>query len=88
MMTTTTADLIHHIHRYLHAVETQGEEIAIIRDSMEIARLVPGPSRQTASQVLGDIYGTLTKEAAEGWLADSRSDNGNLDEEIRNPWDT
>jgi prevent-host-death family protein len=87
MITTTSADLIRHFRDYLDAVETRGEEIAIVRDNLEVARLVPSLSHQTALQAMGDLYGTLAEDAATGWLADSRGENGSLDEEARDPWD-
>jgi antitoxin (DNA-binding transcriptional repressor) of toxin-antitoxin stability system len=86
MITTTSADLLRHFQRYLDAVEIQGEEVAIVQGGREIARLVPGPARQTALEAMADLYRTLPEDAARGWLEDSRGNEvGGLDE-LRDPW--
>lgn len=86
MITTTTTDLIRNFPVYLDTVETRGEEIAIVRDNREVARLIPGPIHQTALEAMADIYRTLPEAAAATWLSDSRDKNDSFGEEIRDPW--
>lgn len=40
--------------------------------STEFALLQPAPGRQTASEALADLYGTLPDCAAEGWAEGTR----------------
>ncbi|MCX7109027.1 MAG: type II toxin-antitoxin system Phd/YefM family antitoxin [Proteobacteria bacterium] len=86
MITTTETDLIRDFHRYLNAVETQGEAIAIVRGNLEVARMIPGHSQQTAREVMQDLYGTLPEKAAKDWLNDSRIGSATI-AELNNPWD-
>ncbi len=89
MITTTLTDLVRNFHMYLDSVESKREEIVIIRNNQEVARLVPSPTHQTALEAMADVYGTLPEDAAAGWITDSREGaNGQLDEELRDPWAT
>lgn len=87
MIATTSTDLVRNFRKYLDTVESKGEEIVIVRNNREIARLVPGPTHQTALEAMADLYRTLPENAAAGWLTDSRSQaGGKPDEEFRDPW--
>lgn len=89
MITTTSTDLVRNFRKYLDSVESKGEEIVIVRNNQEIARLVPGPTHQTALEAMADVYRTLPENAAAGWLGDSRSQaTDTLEEELRDPWAT
>jgi len=88
MITTTLTDLVRNFHMYLDSVESKREEIVIIRNNQEVARLVPSLTHQTALEAMADVYGTLPEDAAPaGWITDSREGaNGQLGEELRDPW--
>jgi len=40
-----------------------------------------------ALEAMGDLYSTLSEEAGESWLTESRL-SASLSEEVSNPWDT
>ena len=89
MRTMTATELARNLRRVLDRLAIEGEEIIIERNREEVARLVPGPARQTALEVMGDLYRTLPEAAATTWEADSRHGRwkGNrLDKGIRDPW--
>jgi antitoxin (DNA-binding transcriptional repressor) of toxin-antitoxin stability system len=67
----------------------EGEEIVIERNREQVARLLPGPARQTALEAMADLYRTLPEDAAATWEADSRRGRwkgSRLDKGIRDPW--
>lgn len=89
MITITATELVRNFRKFLDNVEHKGEEIVIVRNHREIARLVPGPGHQTALEAMADLYRTLPEGAAAEWLIDSkRADVGTLDEELKDPWAT
>jgi hypothetical protein len=67
----------------------EGEEIVIERNREQVARLLPGPARQTALEAMADLYRTLPEDAAATWEADSRKGRwkgSRLDKGVRDPW--
>lgn len=56
----------------LNRVEFQQEELLIMRNNSPVARLVPNTTTMTAAEAFADLYRTLTQEAGNAWLADSR----------------
>lgn len=73
----------------LSQVESNKEEVVILRDNHQVARIVPEPAGQTARQVFSDLYQTLDPEAAEVWSQTIRSQGsrGSL-AELRCSWDS
>lgn len=67
-------------------VEFKREELIVVRNNHEVARIIPGPATMTALEAMADIYRTLPDEAARGWLKDSRSAEKKLTDEVRDPW--
>jgi antitoxin (DNA-binding transcriptional repressor) of toxin-antitoxin stability system len=89
MRTITATELVRNFRKFLDSVELKGEEIVIVRNHQEVARLIPGPSHQTALEAMADLYRTLPEDAAAGWIADSRrAGEAMLDEELQDPWAT
>jgi len=72
MRTITATDLARNLRRVIDMLVIGGEEIIIERNREEVARLIPGPARQTALEAMGDLYRTLPEAAAATWEADSR----------------
>jgi PHD/YefM family antitoxin component YafN of YafNO toxin-antitoxin module len=71
----------------LDQVENEHEEVMIVRNRHDVARIVPEPESQTALQVLDDLYQTLDPRAAEAWvkgIAQARH-QGTLGE-LRHSW--
>jgi len=89
MKTITATDLARNLRRVLDRLAIEGEEIVVERNHEQVARLLPGPARQTALEAMADLYRTLPEDAAATWEADSRKGRwkgSRLDKGIRNPW--
>jgi len=87
--TITATNLARNLRRVLDRIAIDGEEMVIERNHEQIARLVPGPGRQTALEAMADLYRTLSEDAAATWEADSRKGRwkgGRLDKGLRDPW--
>ena len=89
MRTITATELARNLRRVLDRMVIEGEEIVIERNREQVARLLPGPARQTALEAMADLYRTLPEDAAATWEADSRRGRwkgSRLDKGIRDPW--
>lgn len=89
MRTITATDLARNLRRILDRLAIEGEEIVIERNREQVARLLPGPARQTALEAMADLYRTLPEDVAATWQADSRKGRWKgslLDRGIRDPW--
>ena len=89
MRTITATELARNLRRVLDRLAIEGEEIAIERNREQVARLLPGPARQTALEAMADLYRTLPEDAATTWEADSRRGRwkgSRLDKGVRDPW--
>lgn len=89
MKTITATDLARNLRRVLDRLVIEGEEIVIERNREQVARLLPGPARQTALEAMADLYRTLPEDAAATWEADGRKGRwkgSRLDKGIRDPW--
>jgi antitoxin (DNA-binding transcriptional repressor) of toxin-antitoxin stability system len=81
--------LARNLRRVLDRLAIEGEEIVIERNREQVARLVPGPTRQTALEAMADLYRTLPEDAAATWEADGRRGRwkgSRLDKGVRDPW--
>ena len=89
MKTITATHLARNLRRVLDRLAVEGEVIVIERNRQQVARLLPGPARETALEAMTDLYRTLPDDAAATWEADSRKGRwkgSRLDKGIRNPW--
>jgi prevent-host-death family protein len=86
MRTITATELARNLRQMLDAVEHRGDEISVVRNNRQIARIIPGAQRQTALEALGDLYRTLDDHAAASWLRDSRKSSRTLRRDLRDPW--
>jgi antitoxin (DNA-binding transcriptional repressor) of toxin-antitoxin stability system len=87
--TITATELARNLRRVLDRLAIDGEDVIIERNREQVARLVPGPARQTALEAMADLYRTLPEDAAATWEADSRRGRwkgSRLDNGVRNPW--
>lgn len=87
--TITATELARNLSRILDRLAVEGEEVVIERNGQEVARLLPGPARQTALEAMADLYRTLPDSAGVTWEADSRRGRwrgSRLDNGIRDPW--
>ena len=73
----------------LGRVEHQQEEIVLVRNRRQVARLVPEAPQRTALEVFGDLYRTLDDRTAAVLAAQvsaaRKSRRGRLSE-LRSPW--
>src|SRR5882672_2734615 len=65
MKILTVTEAARNFSRVLDEVEREQEEIVLVRNHRQIARLVPEPTAQNALEVLGDLYCTLDEQTAD-----------------------
>lgn len=83
MQTITATDLARHTRQILDTVVSRGETVAVERNNVLIARIVPSETTMTARQALAGLLPTLTPRQGSTWLNDSRAA---FDETVRDPW--
>jgi antitoxin (DNA-binding transcriptional repressor) of toxin-antitoxin stability system len=89
MKTMTVTDVARNFSSVMDGVESEQEEIILIRNHKPIARLVPEPPEMTALEVLGDLYRTLddgTADALAEAIKSARKGNQGTLDSLRNPW--
>jgi antitoxin (DNA-binding transcriptional repressor) of toxin-antitoxin stability system len=89
MKTMTVTEVSRNFSAILDGVESDQEEIILMRNHKPVARLVPEPAEMTALEVLGDLYRTLddgTADALAKAIKSTRKGNRGTLEELRNPW--
>ena len=86
MINITVTEFTRKIRKMLDLVEYRGEEIILMRNKHNIAKIVPGAPHLTAMEAMADLYRTLPEEAGEKWEADSRLINKVA--EVRDPWES
>jgi antitoxin (DNA-binding transcriptional repressor) of toxin-antitoxin stability system len=84
MKTLSVTEVARNFRKVLDAVEHQQEEIVLVRNRKQVARLVPEAPSQNALEVFGDLYRTLDEKSADALSAIRRSRRGRLSE-VRNP---
>jgi hypothetical protein len=80
--TISATDLARNTRMILDSVMQRGATIAVERNHITIACIVPPAPTMTASQALADLRPTLTPQQASAWLVE-RAD---LDDTVRDPW--
>jgi len=89
MKTLNVTEVARNFSRVLDEVEHGQEEIVLVRNHRQVARLVPEPAGHTADEVLGDLHRTLddaTADALANSLAKERRSKSGTLAEPRNPW--
>lgn len=86
MHIVTATELARNFSSMLDKVEFKHEELVVVRNNHEVARVIPAPARMNALEAMTDIYRTLPEDAAAGWLKDSRNVGKQLKDEVRDPW--
>jgi antitoxin (DNA-binding transcriptional repressor) of toxin-antitoxin stability system len=87
MQVISASDLARNTSAILERILT-GETVSVMRNRTEIAHIVPARRTMTAAQAISGLEGKLTPAQGDSWLKDSRreSDQGQFDEEVRDPW--
>ena len=91
MKTLHVTEVARNFTRVLNDIEREQEEIVLVRNHRQVARLVPEPARQTADEVLGDLSRTFddaTAKVLTETLGKARKAKGGTLSELRNPWDS
>ena len=86
MLTVTATEFARNFREMLDKVEFKHEELIVVRNNHEVARIIPGPARMNALEAMADLYRTLPEDAAEGWMEESRQTGDSLKDEVRDPW--
>lgn len=89
MKILSATEVARNFRQVLDAVEHEQEEIVLVRNGRQIARLVPEAPYQTALEVFGDLYRTLddrTAEALSAAVAAGRKSRRGRVSELKNPW--
>ncbi|MBI1883317.1 MAG: type II toxin-antitoxin system Phd/YefM family antitoxin [Chlamydiae bacterium] len=84
MITMTATQFARNFRKVLDQLEFMGEEVMIVRNHHNVARIIPGSPHLTALEALADLYRTLPEDAAKNWLKESRIPH--TLKEMRNPW--
>ena len=89
MKTMSVTEVARNFSAVLDGVEREQEEVMLVRNRRQIARLIPEPPAQTALEVLGDLYRTLdegTADALAAAIAKGRKAKAGTLGELRDPW--
>ena len=88
MLQITATELSRKFKQMMNLVEFQGEELIIIRNNHQVAKIIPGPATMTALEAMSDIYRTLPEDAGATWVSDSREGAIDSLNNLRDPWAT
>jgi hypothetical protein len=83
MQTISATDLARNTREILDGVISRGEAVAVERNRMMIALIVPPERTMTAAQALAGLRPMLTPKQADAWIKDSRQ---GFDDTVRDPW--
>jgi antitoxin (DNA-binding transcriptional repressor) of toxin-antitoxin stability system len=83
MRTINATDLARNTRDVLDRAN-RGEAVAVERNHIVIAQIVPPEQTMTAAQALAGWQPLLTPKQAAAWLKDSKKD---LEQAVRNPWE-
>jgi antitoxin (DNA-binding transcriptional repressor) of toxin-antitoxin stability system len=87
--TLSVTDVARNFSAVLDDLERDQEEVVLVRNQRQIARLVPEAARQDALSVFGDLYRTLDDETAKALsatIASHRKGRRGRVSELRDPW--
>jgi antitoxin (DNA-binding transcriptional repressor) of toxin-antitoxin stability system len=70
----TVTEFSRNLRSIFDRIEHKSEEIVLIRNKHQIARIVPGPAHMDAIEAMADLHGTLPDSAGKDWERDSRND--------------
>jgi antitoxin (DNA-binding transcriptional repressor) of toxin-antitoxin stability system len=89
MKTLSVTEVARNFSAVLDDVQRNQEEVVLVRNRRQIARLVPEPPAQNALEVLGDLYRTLDERSAQALAAAvgsaAKGRRAMLDD-LRDPW--
>lgn len=83
MQTISATDLARNTREILDKVASHGETVAVERNHILIAKIVPPERTMTAAQALNGLKFMLTPTQAAAWLKESKE---SFDQTVRDPW--
>lgn len=83
MQTISATDLARHTRQILDSVASRRETVAVERNHVRIATIVPSEALMTARQMLAGFRPLLTPAQSAAWLKDSREE---FADGVRDPW--
>ena len=88
MKIITATELARNLRQVLDRLQIDQDEIVVERNHQPVARILPGPGKQTALEAMADLYRTLSQDAATNWEEESRQaiETGTVEKEIQDPW--
>ena len=89
MKILSVTEVARHFSEVIDTVEQKQEEIVLVRNEKQVARLVPEVAPQNALEVFGDLYRTLdddTADALSTFIASAKKTRRGRISELRNPW--
>jgi antitoxin (DNA-binding transcriptional repressor) of toxin-antitoxin stability system len=89
MKTLSVTEVARNFRKVLDSVEHGQEEIVLVRNRKQVARLVPEPPGENALEVFGDLYRTLddrTADALSAAVSRARKSRAGRISELKNPW--
>jgi antitoxin (DNA-binding transcriptional repressor) of toxin-antitoxin stability system len=86
MLQITATELARKFKQMMNLVEFQGEELIIVRNNHQVAKIIPGPATMTALEAMSDLYRTLPEDAGVTWVKESREGAATTLSELRDPW--
>jgi prevent-host-death family protein len=89
MKNLSVTEVARHFSEVIDSVERKQEEIILVRNKKQVARLVPEAAPQNALEIFGDLYRTLDDETAEALvsaISKSKQKRQRRLSELRNPW--
>ncbi len=89
MRTLSVTEVARNFRKVLDSVEHEQEEIVLIRNRRQVARLVPEAPCRNALEVFGDLYRVLddsTAQALSAAVSTARKRRRGRLSELRNPW--
>lgn len=89
MKTLTVTEAARNFSSVMAGLESEQEEIVLMRNHKPVARLVPEPQVQNALEVFGDLYGQLDDDTADALstaINSGREAKRGTLSELSNPW--
>lgn len=86
MRQITATELARKFKQMMNLVEFQGEELIIVRNNHQVAKIIPGPATMTAIEAMSDLYRTLPDDAGAEWVSESREGTTDNLTNLRDPW--
>jgi antitoxin (DNA-binding transcriptional repressor) of toxin-antitoxin stability system len=86
MLRVTATEMARKFKEMMNLVEFQGEELVIIRNNHQVAKIIPGPATMTALEAMADLYRTLPDEAGKEWVRDGQEGAPDSLTCLRDPW--